>query len=72
MKLNKLSTAVLLGLLISPAGFAGPVINPNDPNVNLVTNPTSTSTLINQQTQNLSLQWNSFNINQNELLQFVY
>ena len=71
MKLHTITSAVLISLLASSAGFAAPVINPNDSNANLVTNPTSTSTLINQQTQNLSLQWNSFNINSNESVQFV-
>jgi len=71
MKLHSLTSVVFICLLISSVGFAGPVINPNDPSAGVVTNPTSTSTLITQQTQSLSLQWNSFNINQNELVQFV-
>jgi len=72
MKLHTLTSAVLFGLMASSEGFAGPVIKPDDLNANLVTNSTSTSTLINQKTQNLSLNWNSFNINQDELVQFVH
>jgi len=73
MKFNKLTSAVLLGLLVNqPAGFSAPVINPNDPNINLIDNTSVVNTTtINQQTQNLSLQWNSFNINSNEMVTFV-
>ena len=73
MKFTKFTSAVLLGLLINQStGFTAPVINPNDPNANLIDNTSVVnSTFINQQTQNLSLQWNSFNINSNEMVTFV-
>ena len=73
MNFNKLTNAVLLGLLVNqPVGFSAPVIDPNDPNSTLIDNTSVVnSTFINQQTQNLSLQWNSFNINSNETVTFV-
>jgi len=73
MRFKKLTSAVLFGLLVNqPAGFSAPVINPDDANINLIDNTSVVNTTtINQQTQNLSLQWNSFNINSNETVTFV-
>jgi len=73
MKLKKLTSLVLLGLLVNqPIGFSAPVINPDDPNIGIIDNQSvANTTFINQQTQNLSLQWNSFNINSNETVTFV-
>jgi filamentous hemagglutinin family protein len=73
MKITKFISAVLLGLLVNqPIGFAAPVINPDDPNSGLVDNASVVNTIfINQQTQNLSLYWNSFNISPNETVQFI-
>ncbi|MCK5498878.1 MAG: filamentous hemagglutinin N-terminal domain-containing protein, partial [Gammaproteobacteria bacterium] len=35
-----------------------------------ISTPNSTTTVINQQSQNLAIDWNSFNVNTNELVQF--
>lgn len=73
MKFKKITSVVLLGLLVNQSiGFSAPVINSNDPNSGLIDNTSViNSTLVNQQTQNLSLNWDSFNINSNEVVQFI-
>ena len=63
--------AASLFLTLNPsAAFAGPEGGQVAGGQGTISTPNSTTTVINQQSQNLAIDWNSFNVNTNELVQF--
>jgi len=63
--------AASLFLSLNPgAVFAGPEGGEVVGGQGNITTPNTTTTLINQQSQNLAIDWTSFNVNTNELVQF--